>query len=80
MHAINDVATERLQTDSKIFAFTRWDIIPVLAELLHLAYFFGMFFLFPVAPLWVMLILGFIYSVSISWNINGISHNFIHNP
>src|SRR4029078_7101628 len=29
---------------------------------------------------WVMLILGFIYSVSISWNINGISHNFIHNP
>ena len=27
-----------------------------------------------------MLVLGFIYSVSISWNINGISHNFIHNP
>ena len=27
-----------------------------------------------------MLILGLIYSVSISWNINGISHNFIHNP
>jgi len=27
-----------------------------------------------------MLILGFVYSVSISWNINGISHNFIHNP
>jgi fatty acid desaturase len=80
VHAIHDVATERLQTDSKIFAFTRWDIVPVLAELLHLTYFFGMFFLFPHAPLWVMLILGFIYSVSISWNINGISHNFIHNP
>jgi hypothetical protein len=27
-----------------------------------------------------MLILGFVYSVSISWNINGVSHNFIHNP
>ena len=27
-----------------------------------------------------MLPFGFIYSVSISWNINGISHNFIHNP
>src|ERR1043166_2816283 len=39
-----------------------------------------MFYLFPRLPLWVMLILGFIYSVSISWNINGISHNFIHNP
>jgi fatty acid desaturase len=80
VHAINDVATERLQTDSKLFAYTRWDAIPVGAELLHLAYFFGMFFLFPHLPLWVMLILGFIYSVSISWNINGISHNFIHNP
>ena len=39
-----------------------------------------MFYLFPRVPLWVMFILGFIYSVSISWNINGISHNFIHNP
>src|SRR4029078_6173430 len=54
--------------------------LAVLAELLPLAYVFGMFFLFPITPLWVMLILGFIYSVSISWNINGISHNFIHNP
>ncbi len=24
--------------------------------------------------------MGFAYAVSISWNINGISHNFIHNP
>src|SRR5437773_9484590 len=54
--------------------------IPVVAGILHCAYFFGMFYLFPRTPLWVMLIPGFIYSVSISWNINGISHNFIHNP
>ena len=75
-----DVAAERLQTDSRIFAFTRWDIIPVAAALLHCTYFFGIFLLFPILPLWAMLILGFIYSLSISWNINGISHNFIHNP
>src|SRR5262244_3419863 len=75
-----DVASERLQTDSRVFAYTRWDIVPVAAALVHCAYFYGMFYLFPRAPLWVMLILGFIYSVSISWNINGISHNFIHNP
>src|SRR5438874_449446 len=37
-------------------------------------------FIYFRVPLWVMLILGFIYSISISWNINGISHNFIHNP
>ena len=39
-----------------------------------------LFALFPVAPWWVLLCLGVIYSVSVSWNINGISHNFIHNP
>jgi fatty acid desaturase len=72
--------TERSKTHSKIFAHTRWDIIPVTAGVLHCAYFFGMFYLFARVPLWIMLILGFIYSVSISWNINGISHNFIHNP
>jgi fatty acid desaturase len=80
VHAIHDVATERLSTDSRLFAYTRWDAIPVAAALLHCAYFFGMFFLFSRTPLWIMLILGFIYSISISWNINGISHNFIHNP
>ena len=73
------VAIERPKTNSRIFAHTRWDIVPVAAAVLHCVYFFGMFYLFPRVPLWVMLILGFIYSVSISWNINGISHNFIHN-
>ena len=68
------------KTDSKIFAHTRWDAIPVIFGILHFVYFFALFYLFPRIPLWVMLILGFIYAVSISWNINGISHNFIHNP
>src|SRR5438046_7069092 len=74
------VAIERPKTNSSIFAHTRWDVIPLAAGVLHCVYFFGMFYLFPRVPLWVMLILGFVYSISISWNINGISHNFIHNP
>ena len=74
------VSIERPKTNSRVFAYTRWDAVPVAAGLFHCAYFFGMFYLFPRGPLWVMFILGFIYSVSISWNINGISHNFIHNP
>src|SRR5204862_8214457 len=69
---------ERPKTNSRIFAHPRWDAIPVGAALLHCAYFFVMFYLFTRVPLWVMMILGFIYSVSISWNINGISHNIIH--
>jgi hypothetical protein len=75
----NAVVIESPATDSRIFAHTRWDSIPVLAAIFHCAYFFGMFYLFSRVPLWIMLILGFVYSVSISWNINGNSHNFIHN-
>src|ERR1700733_6665953 len=74
------IRIEQVRTDSRIFAHSRLDLIPVVFGILHFAYFWALFFLFPRAPLWVMLILGLIYSVSISWNINGISHNFIHNP
>ena len=74
------IRVERATTDSKLFAHTRWDAVPALASLFHLAYFFALFFLYPRTPLWVMLILGFVYALMINANINGIGHNFIHNP
>ena len=67
-------------TDSKIFAHTRWDALPALAGVLHCAFFFALFYLFPRVPLSVSIPLGLVYSMSINWNINGVSHNFIHNP
>lgn len=74
------IRIERPVTDSKIFAHTRWDAVPMFASLFHLAYFFAMFFLFPHTPIWMMLIVGFIYSLMMNANINGLAHNFIHNP
>ena len=74
------IRIERPATNSKFFAHTRWDAIPSLAGFLHLAYFLGLFFLYPRTPLWVMLILGFVYALMVNANINGIGHNFIHNP
>ena len=74
------IRIERVITDSKLFAHTRWDFIPATMGILHCAYFFLLFYLFPRTSLWIMIPLGFLYSISISWNINGISHNFIHNP
>jgi fatty acid desaturase len=74
------IRIEQVKTDSRVFAHTRWDMLPVAFGILHCAYFWALFYLFPRTPLWVMLILGLIYSASISWNINGIAHNFIHNP
>src|SRR5438067_12076038 len=74
------IRVDRPTTSSKLFAHTRWDVIPTLAGLFHLVYFLGLFFLFPHVSLWVMLILGFIYSLMVNANINGVGHNFIHNP
>ena len=64
----------------KIFAHSKTDAIPVLAGLFHCACLVGMFFAFPHLPWWAVVVCGLLYSVSISWNINGISHNFLHNP
>jgi fatty acid desaturase len=74
------IRVERLTTNSRLFAYTRWDALPALGGLFHLSYFFALYFLFPYAPLWIMLILGFIYSLMVNANINGVGHNFIHNP
>ena len=74
------IRVERPSTDSKIFAHTRWDVLPLLGGLFHLAFFFALFFLYPHTPLWLMLILGFTYALMVNANINGVGHNFIHNP
>ena len=80
MTAADVIRIERPTTDSKIFANTRWDLVPTLAGFFHLGFFLAMFFLYPHTPLWVMLIMGFVYALMVNANINGVSHNFIHNP
>ncbi len=67
------------KTHQFLLAHSYWDIVPVLCGIGHLAYLVGMLLLFAHLPWWANLILGLLYSLSISWNINGVSHNFIHN-
>lgn len=66
-------------SDSLLFRYSRYDAIPVLAALAQLAYLVMLFIALPRLSWWALIPLGFIWSVSISWNINGISHNFLHN-
>jgi fatty acid desaturase len=64
-----------------LFAYSYWDVIPVLAMFAHTAFVIAMFVAFTHhAPWWLLAIMGVMYAYSISWNINGVSHNFIHNP
>ncbi len=67
-------------TNSRLFAYSRWDGVPVLAAGLQGAYLVSLFFLFLHLPWWALGLMGVVYSVSIAWNINGVAHNFIHNP
>jgi fatty acid desaturase len=69
-----------MKSNSRIFAYTPMDAIPVLAGVGHFAYVVMLFFIFPHAPWWLLILLGLIYSVAIDWNISSIAHNLIHNP
>jgi fatty acid desaturase len=68
-----------------LFRYSNWDIVPVLFAVVHLLYIFAMYWVFTHVHLALglkiplMAAMGIAYSFSISWNINGISHNFIHN-
>ena len=64
----------------RIFAHSNWDIIPVVAGIMHLYCVLWFYFHIPTMNISEILLCGAIYAVSISWNINGISHNFLHNP
>jgi fatty acid desaturase len=67
-------------TNSSIFAHSRWDAVPVFFGFVHAGFIVFMFVYFSQLPWWLLLACGVIYAYSISWNINGIAHNFIHNP
>ncbi|CAN5763405.1 hypothetical protein BH20VER1_BH20VER1_08120 [soil metagenome] len=69
-----------MKTTSRLFAHTRMDAIPVLCAVAHFAFVVFLYYIFPTAPWWLLLLLGLIYSVAIDWNISSIAHNLIHNP
>ncbi len=62
------------------FAYSRWDAVPALMVIAHLLFVGTLFFAFHRIPWAVWIPLALIYSISISWSINGSSHNLIHNP
>jgi fatty acid desaturase len=74
-----------LPKKSGLFRYSNWDVVPVLFSVIHLMYLVSMLVTFHFVHLkWqikvpLMAAMGIVYSFSISWNINGISHNFIHN-
>lgn len=65
---------------SGLFAWSNWDLISVLAAFAHLAFVIWAIADFDNRPMWVNVLVGLAYAIGISWNINGVSHNFLHTP
>ena len=64
----------------KVFRYSRWDLIPALLVYVHLALIVGLFVAWPSLP-WPARIGGAcLYGLAIGWNLDSVSHNFIHNP
>jgi fatty acid desaturase len=65
---------------SGLFAHSAWDALSVLAGFAHLAFVVWLIAGFAGRAWWANLLLGCVYAISRSWNINGVSHNFLHTP
>lgn len=78
-----DVTTQTPERSTRpryLLQYSNWDWIPVTLGLLHFAFVIALFLAFPYLSWKAFIPLALLYSISISWNINSVSHNFIHNP
>src|SRR4029079_4790382 len=63
----------------RFFAHTPWDTFPAVMGLAHLAFVALLFFGFHRTPWALWIPLALVYSISISWSINSVNNNCIHN-
>jgi fatty acid desaturase len=64
----------------RVFRYTAWDAIPAVLVYMHLALILAFFFAWP-AMSWPERLGGAcLYGLAIGWNLDSVSHNFIHNP
>ncbi|WP_460121294.1 fatty acid desaturase family protein [Pseudomonas sp. S2_C03] len=63
----------------RLLAHSLWDLIPIALGLAHFAFVLWLVAAFPALAWWALVPLALGYAVSLSWSINSISHNQIHN-
>ncbi|MGC5703217.1 fatty acid desaturase [Pseudomonas sp. NFXW11] len=63
----------------RLLAYSLWDLIPIAMALAHFAFVLWLVLDFHALSWWVILPAALLYAVSLSWSINSISHNQIHN-
>jgi fatty acid desaturase len=73
-------ALRSLKSNCPLLAHSCWDAIPVVLGILHCAAVISLVAYFHAMSWPLFLACAFLYAVSLSWSINSIAHNFIHNP
>ena len=63
-----------------LFRTTAWDALPALGGVLHVALIVGTCVGFTVLPWWLLAPAFCLLALLICWNLQCVSHNFIHNP
>jgi fatty acid desaturase len=63
-----------------LFRYSRADAIVVLCGVFHVGFLLWTFLAYRSLPWWALALAFVAYAVMICWNLQCISHNFIHNP
>jgi fatty acid desaturase len=63
-----------------LFRYSRFDAIVAFCGLLHFAFLLWTFLAFPSLPGWALVLSFVVLAWAYCWNLQCISHNFIHNP
>jgi fatty acid desaturase len=62
------------------FRYSRWDVLPVLCGVGQVAFLLWTFVAFASLPFWAVVPAFVFVAFAYCWNLQCISHNFIHNP
>ncbi|WP_017902495.1 fatty acid desaturase family protein [Pseudomonas asplenii] len=64
----------------RLLAHSLWDLVPIVMALAHFVFVLWLVLGFHDHAWWLIIPTALLYAVSLSWSINSISHNQIHNP
>ncbi len=69
-----------MSAKTPFFRYSPYDALVALGGVANVALLFGAFLAYPILPSWVLAPLFVAVAFSYCWNLQCISHNFIHNP
>ena len=69
-----------MSAKTPFFRYSPWDAFTALGGVANAALLFGAFLAYPVLPWWALVPLFLAVALAYCWNLQCVSHNFIHNP